>query len=733
MATAQLKAAIPIRWLNNMPKLNINGVVVKVPDDFNNLNQMDKDRYVDDITNSMASEQAAAQNEKAANMMPQIEQIGHYLEQHDLKNAVDNSNPLTKFGASAGVQTQKMYQGVKDLFDYGNDEETRRLEQLNTVLTEDSPVSNFTGRMTGGVLNTVPLMMASSTAIPGALGLFGRMLLSGVSGGVEGFLEKPFSNESRAQNTAMGAAFGFGAEPIMTALQYGFKQIPFGAMYDKVTGSTQISRILKRELSANGVNYDSLKPETRKVLESVSRSEDVDRAIKDAMETEYGFKLTGGEHSGDFAQISAEQSAMRQSQEAGDLMRNFKDQQNTDIINKSEQIAEEAGGNLQNNQEQIGASLKQALDQTKKGDKAKYQALYGQAKLLSEQDGIDIPLDNDALAESFYKLADANSSTNEALLYDIGRHLARIGVLDPKDFPANASFKLPDVDVANLSVATAEDFIIFLNKKFDNNPQTSYIIGELKDRVSQLADDAIAKGLKGTDSKAADIFLKTAREARAANKNYRGLWESKDILNELTGFKPGTDTPLKTASDVVKRITRNPEDTKKVIEQLKRNGNLEAIADLRTFVLKDLFDNVINPNVPKGDFGFFSPNKLSSLIKKNNDVLKAVLDPDQYSQLKGFEASLNKTKPPEGAVNHSNTASKIADMLFGMASHIPFNPMGALREHGATQTVKKAISQKRMPVDHILKLDKNHIKLNALLRQFANQTQQKGALTEEEE
>jgi hypothetical protein len=93
------------------------------------------------------------------------------------------------------------------------------------------------------------------------------------------------------------------------------------------------------------------------------------------------------------------------------------------------------------------------------------------------------------------------------------------------------------------------------------------------------------------------------------------------------------------------------------------------------------------------------------------------------SQLKAFEVGVGKaTNKPAGAVNYSNTASKIADMVVSGLGRTPvLAPLAGLSEIGANSTIKQALKSGRAPVDHILKLDGNHVKLNALLRQVINQ------------
>jgi hypothetical protein len=696
-----------------MPKIVIGNNSFLVDESFNALPDELKEETINEMAASVQSSQSLNGSETPAQKQDRINQevlqYGRMMERQDLDQAVSGMNPLHKFVASAGVQVNKVGSGIADLMGMGSGEEgARRLEQTNDALAADSPALNMTGRMAGGVLMAAPLALGAEAAIPAGLGMMGRGALATGLGAIEGGVEKPFSDETRVSNTLIGAAAGMASEPLSMALQAGLKRIPFGALADFAIGkSNSVKESIEKSMRDAGMDYSALKPETKKILESINRADDVDVAIKEAMETEYGFKLTAGEQSGDFTQLSAESSAARQSQAAGDLMRDFKIEQNQAITEAGDRMALEAGGEIQGN-EQVGTVLKEALISAKGADKKNYQALYTAA----------------VIADAFYNVARESVSTHEGLLKDIGRELARLDILDPEEFARDIPFSIPDLDTKALGVDNAEDFMKFLNSKYSaSDPAGNRILAMIKDAVESNADDVIARSLDTVDGVAAREFLDVAKAARAANRSYRGLWENKDVLQSLTGLKNQSTEPLKTASDVVKVIMQKPENARKVIAELQSRGSEQAVADLRTYVLKDIMEGSINPNVPVGDLGFFSGAKLTNGIKKNKASLEAILTPEQMSQLKGFEVGVGKaTNKPAGAVNHSNTASKIADMIWNGVSRIPVAaPLAGIREIGANRTIKQALKSGREPVDHILKLDGNHVKLNALLRQVISQ------------
>ena len=719
-----------------MAQAKINGQIVNVPDNFFEMSAQQQQK----VANRTAARQASG---NPSQMMQDITAYGKYLERQDIKDAVADNNSLTDFALSAGVGVNKFAMGAADLLGFGPSEQTaRQLETVDGVLAEQSPTANFTGRMAGATAAAIPTAFAASMAAPEAsLGLAGRMVLSSLTGAADGAVELPFSDESRLGNTVTGAVSGVASEGLITALQQTIKRIPFGSLVDRAVGLSETIKDKAAQVFKDaGYEYDALKKTTRDILESIGRSDDVDVAIKNAMENEQGFKLTAGEASQDFDQIGREQDAARNSGEAGNIMRDFKTEQNRDITTASDDLAAAAGGNTANNQEQVGEVLKAALLRAKDDDHNAVKIAYEAAQQLAETSDIQMPLDVDVISKVFYDLAEKNIGTHGGLLKDIGRELARYDVLDPEEFNADLPFALPGGDNGSLNVANTEQFIKFLNSKYTEGDSVgNAILAQIKQAIGENADLVIGHGIKGADSKAAAAFIKQARKARELNKGYYDLWEAKDVLQETTGLKVGTDTPVRSASEMVKPIMKNPENARNVIEELNARGNVAAVNDLRTFVLKDMFDLSLKPNVDGSDTPFFSGSALSTYIKKNTDVLREVLTPEQFANLKGFESQVSRaTKPPPGTVNHSNTASKILQAVFNVLSLGQYGMAGGaeFKAAAANSTIKDAIKSKgRANIDYILKLDGNHVKLNTVLKQALDQMtfSDDAALSEEDQ
>jgi|TARA_R110002124_G_scaffold176670_2_gene344651 hypothetical protein len=690
-----------------MATVTAKGMTFTVSDEFKNFSNQEQQRELKRLIANQTK------------INKEVQGYGRYLERQDLRNTIGGESSLKDFALSAGVQGRKVGLGLSG----GSPEDARRLEQFNDVLSERSPNANMAGRMAGAVGVAAPLAMGTSAATANAtLGLLGRGALASSTGAVEGLAEIPFSEESRLSNMSIGAISGVFSEGAMTALQVGLKRIPFGALVDRAVGlSETVAAKAKDIMGEFGFQYDTLKQSTKDILSTISRADDVDAAVKQAVENEQGFKMTLGEASQDFGQLSAEQSAVRQSQGAGDTMREFKNEQNADIITAGGALADEAGGTAPQNREDVGAIIKKALNDNKAADKTKITVAYDQAKMLRDEGGIDIPLDQSVISKAYYDIAQDHMGTHAGLLNDIGRKLAQYDILDPAKFPSDIPIDLSNAGgFGSLSVANVEDFVKFLNTKYQLDDKTGQlIIEQLKDAVGSNADDILANSIDGV---AGREFLSAARAAREINKKYFRLWEAKDVLQETTGVKLGTNTPVKDASDIVRIVTAKPSSARAVIEQLEKNGNTAAVSDLRTFILKDIMDAAVNPNVVRGNNGAFSGAKLTNSINKQKEVLQAVLTREQFAKLTAFEKAVSRvTKYPEGTVNHSNTATKVMDAVFNILSLFQYT-QSAFKGTMSEMTINEAVKQNgRKGVDHILKLDKNHIALNTFMRSAMSQ------------
>ena len=683
----------------------------------------------------------------------ELERANEQASRYSMNQQIDAMGPVDQFITAAGIQANRLGAGIRDLLPFGlaGDREQRanemaQFDMANDRLYENSPITAFAGNVVGGALAAAPLAAATpEIAGPGILASLARTGIGMTAGAAEGFLEYPEQGSTRLSNAAMTGAFGAVGEPLLQGLRLFKGKLPSRGLLDTKGGAQKIEAAMEQA----GVNFQELKPETQQYLRSLKPDVNIEEAMAKAMETEFGFKLTRGEATGDFAQLSDEAGAARMSGKAGDDLRAFKVEQNRGIIAGAEELAESTGGTTSTS---VGAGelVKTALENLRAGDASNYNQLYTGLSELSRSMGVEIPLDPSRIDTAFRNMVRDHGSEYEGFLNDIGRKLSDFGVTDPNMFKQSQLLEAAGVQRTPLSIANQNDLIKYLNSLYGNDPQKNRIIAQIKQAVDDSADDVLddlmatdSQVLKmmGIDPKESADVISQARQAREAFREYRALWENSDILRDLTANKAGSTTPVTEPSAVVRRVMSSPENVQRVIGLLQERGATQAIAELRTFVMKDIFDQAVNPNnIDVAGEAVFSGSKLSSILKKQGPLLQALLTPDQMGQLRAFEDQVGKaTKRPAGVVNQSNTAYKMMDVLFNIAGLGRVPLLSAVPEVQSRRTMRGALDDTpgrrqastapEIFADQFRLNDKNQ-NLNTLIRQFL---QAAAPMTEEEE
>lgn len=652
---------------------------------------------------------------------------------YSMNQQVEAMGPLDRFTTAAGIQANRMIQGAADLIGMGDRNqragEMAQYDMANQALYEQAPVTAFAGNAVGGALAAAPLAaMTPEIAGAGLTGLAVRGAVGAGMGALEGAIEYPAQGESRMGNAAFGAGAGVGAELLGTAIKR-FMDTRRAGVLDTRAGAQNIETALAEQ----GLRFEALKPETQNYLKGLSKDVDIQDAINGALETEFGFRLTRGEAAGDFTQLSDEAAAARMSGKAGDDLRAFKVEQNRGIIAGADQLAESTGGTA-STAVAAGEAVKAGLERVRARDASAYRGLYDDLRAMSLQSGADVPIPTGGVERTFRELVGDHGAEYEGLLRDIGRRLSDFGVLDPEQFGSSPLLAAAEISRAPLAVSNQADLVKYLNSLYSEDPVRQRIVARLKTAVEDSTNDTLDNLLEmdpqmldmmGLDPTAAKEYIRQARMARDAFREYKGLWENADVLQQLTDTKPGSTTPVVDPSAVAKKVMSSPENVQRVVGLLRERGANGAVDELRTFVLKDIFDQAVNPNnIDEAGEAIFSGSKLSSLLKKQRPVLEALLTPEQLAQLRAFEAQVGKaTKRPAGTVNQSNTAYKIMDFFFNVVGlgRIPVLSMapefmGRSTMRGALDTAPRQAPAPNL-VEDLLRLGDKHKNLNMILRQ----------------
>lgn len=669
-------------------------------------------------------------------------------------------SPIQQFGTSAGLQANRMYEGAKDLLGFG-DEQQRQSEMtqqglVDQALGQQSPVTNFSGNMLGATVAALPLSAAAEGAVPFGMGLLGRTLLSGGVGAAEGAIALPdqSQNESRFSNSIEGAGYGLLSEPVATGLATGIKRAYQRLKNTGVLASAPMKEQVQEALVESGVDITSLKPETQEMLSKLSSTDNVETAINQAVETEFGFKLTAGQQSGDFNTLREEQFALRNNDE----FRDFAAQQSDDIFTATEDLAASQGGtniSLQGGTEardQTGAKVKGALEDTRASDEREYGELYGAAEQLSKELQIELPVNVAPVQKELEGMMRDHGNTHTALLRSIEDKLASYGAARPGVETSNP-FNLPDVDTRQLSMTNNEDLIKDLNSLYDpNDPVAARIVARVKDSIVKSSDesmdlmDAQLGDTMGDLTKKTRKALEVARAARASRRSYSQLWENKDVLHDLTDTKTKSTADKVQPSAVAQRVMRSPEDAARVVNLLEDRQASGALSELRTFVLKDLFSLPGVLTKGRTTDQMISGDVLMKKINAKASTYRAILGDDQFNKLQGLAEQISKaTSVPRAAENTSNTAYETFNRVARLFADVTqpgagvavgmIDAKGMANASKVSQATRGALDTNQQPdIFEALKLnDSNHTAFNLIMRQYlgADEVEEsEGALSE---
>ena len=679
-----------------------------------------------------------------------------YFEQFAAQSAVDPMSPMQQFTTSAGIQANRFVEGAKDLFGVGDpqqrEQEMQYQRAVDKAIAQRSPGINLAGNITGGVLAAAPLAIAAEGAVPAGMSLLGRTALSTALGGTESAIMLPDreQNETRFTNMGEGMLFGAVSEPVATALSAALKKAYSGIRSTGVLASEPMQSQVKDALQDTGIDINALKPETQAMLSKLTSTDDVDAAINQAIETEFGIKLTTGQQTGDFDTLRAEQAALRSSDE----FRNFTQQQTDSIFAAADDMAKAQGGtdvSLQGGVEgrdQTGGVVKGALEETRQADKRQSPDLYAAADALAGELGAELPVNPANIQAKLVQMMREHGNTHTGLLRSIEAKLSSYGSGRP-GVAASNPFDLDEVEARQLSLTNNEDLIRDLNSLYDPNDRVAArIVGQIKDSIITAADDA----MEAFDSQlqfapemteATRKALDTARQARASRRSYSQLWENRDVLQDLTDSKSKSTTDKVAPSAVFQKVMQSPEGASQVINLLEERQASGAIAELRTFALKDLFEQSIRRGRTTSEM--ISGAHLRKKLNAKATTYKAILGDEQFNALQGLVSQIEKaTFVPGAAENTSNTAYETASRIAQLVANVAqpgagmavgmFDAKGVADAARVSRTTRGALDTNRQPdLFESLKLnDSNHTAFNLLVRQYlgTERKEQEGLLGE---
>lgn len=394
-----------------------------------------------------------------------------------------------------------------------------------------------------------------------------------------------------------------------------------------------------------------------------------------------GVQLSQSQASKDFAQQEAEQTLLASASPEGDIAREFADKQQAQIKDLLTSETEKYGGSSRLKQalgEEADISvsakneqIRDALVEGKELSRVQVKDLYDQA---SQIDGDAIPLNNDLLLDAADE-AIVSMPTDPAVKTQLEYALAKFGMIGKETGKKGRNRTVIDDDgktidilgdVTPLNLNNSEQFRKELNKAVVAD-QT----GAAKQVVRTL--DAVVEDAAATVTDPARKEAYQAARGAAAQK--AKTFNSKDIVQKLTSYKKGTQTPQVYTQDVINSVVKGKgslDNTKAVLKAMGKYegaGAVNAKKALASESLGDIFSQAINK-----DTMAVSGARLNSAVKKYDpETLKLLLGKEGYNNLKNIQKIVgDATIPVPRTTNPSGTAYRVFNAMEKMGNMAGF-------------------------------------------------------------
>ncbi len=542
-------------------------------------------------------------------------------------------------------------------------EVSRRIQQQKFKPTqEEYPISSTVGEI-GGSIAALPLPVST---IRGATALGGAV-------GASEYLESGEGAGEFAKNVATDAALGGVIQAAAPFIQRGFNkgQALFSGLYKKATGAdprpemfteSGLSDLGKQTIKDLGMTSEQFED----IYRVADKTLNPEQVARQARADELGIPLSKGQLTKDFEISEAENVLKTGIGKQSEYARGFADIQQEKIRDAMEGFQGRYG---EADRVATGENVQSALRGQQSDMKSNIRNLYDQA---SKTEGVDVPLNNDLIVDTAYQaindlpVDDKVSNTIESVFAKfglIGESAEKKGRFTNVVDESGKTIKFLG-DQTPLSLSNTEDLRKALNqiRPADNTGAVGRVINQL----DEMVEEAINTGGVGADRQQA------FEAARSAARQEKQIFNQKDIINNLVGYKKGTTTDAVNPASVVTKITQGKEgltNLKKVKDTLMKNPNnrsLDAWKSIKAQSIGDLFSRSMNP--ANGDI---SGQRLESAIKafgggnmKDGERKLRMLLGDEYKDFNNLRQSIgDATIPLKGTTNYSGTGSRIINFL----------------------------------------------------------------------
>lgn len=306
--------------------------------------------------------------------------------------------------------------------------------------------------------------------------------------------------------------------------------------------------------------------------------------------------------------------------------------------------------------------LRQMLDDEimATGGKKTDDYVFNQELLATAQAKIQANKAKTRQAYDVAKNADGNDIVLDGMGFvsDVRNQMGKYGGIF---LPPELHKLLSKVEKNGLTYAESEDLIKQLNDVYrgtlNNGQPTShtYTVNQMRQALQRYQEDALQQSLSKHTGQAWNIARQTHKESRQLIDSMpllkdaeRGVEPDKMFSKHIIGGNIGQ---LRTTMDFLR--TENP----------------QLVADIKQSVLEHIAKNAIN------NTNGFSPAGMKKVLDSLGEPrLKAIFSDDELKRLKDLRMAgeLLKQAPIGSNINHSNTASTLANIFGMMIDKVPF-------------------------------------------------------------
>ena len=590
------------------------------------------------------------------------------------------TNELGAFfsGARRGMETigQGVIQRaseVASLFGADTEQFQRDVDQSQRIRAQESkptqeefPISSTAGEIAGTIAG-FPLAPAK---VPQAI----------AAGAAFGAVQPSESGKDTALNIAQDAVLGGVGSWAAPYIQRGFNkaQAMFSGMYKKATGIDPRPEMFTPDgaLSDQGksaLNEIGIDEETfSRLYNNLDQNLDPIASTRIARADEAGIPLTTAQATQDFAQQESEQTLRSSIGREGEAARQVERGQQEAIGQAQEGF--ERGISELADKETRGVTVQQTLRDMQEEGRKSVSKLY---KVAAETKGSGALIDNASLLDTIDEnIIDRNVSGDT--LNTVESALAKFGLIDGEVTKAGRFNQVVDSEgkavkfkgeQTPLTLDNAEELRQKL--RVASQGDESGAVTQMINKLDSLVDDAVKTLPEGAQK--TDAFI-TARQAAREQKE---IFNQKDIIQNIAGFKKGTVDNVIQPDRVIDSIIKgqnsltNIRKVKSALMTNPTNKTVDAWKSIQAQGVADIFGQSFNPAT-----GDISGARINSAIKrfgggstKEGEKRLKVLLGDKYTEFNNLVKAIgDATIPVKGTTNPSGTAYKMLNFMTRIGS-----------------------------------------------------------------